>query len=297
MGRAKAKPRSNTVARITCGAAHTDVARYATREDRHFIAKTGSSQQPLAEFHLGGAEDALLACVIDGHRGDAAAIEVARALPGHLAAALATEPDASLAMRAAFVRCERDVVAATETSGACCVAAAIDAAGLLTVAWVGDCRAVVATAAASRQLTRDHTPDRDRERIEAAGGFAIDDGGVWRVGVEPGEARGESDEGPRPKRRKVELLACARAFGDNDFAAVVSAIPDVASHELGPDSVVLLASDGVHEALPEALAVGALRSAFADGGDAADAARAVVAAAKAAGSTDDITAVVLRCHA
>ena len=106
MGRAKAKPRSNTVARITCGAAHTDVARYATREDRHFIAKTGSSQQPLAEFHLGGAEDALLACVIDGHRGDAAAIEVARALPGHLAAALATEPDASLAMRAAFVRCE-----------------------------------------------------------------------------------------------------------------------------------------------------------------------------------------------
>ena len=65
--------------------------------------------------------------------------------------------------------------------------------------------------------------------------------------------------------------------------------------DLGPDDeFIVLASDGVHEALDDARAVAAARASFADGGDASAGARAIVDAALAAGSTDDITVLLLR---
>ena len=72
MPRKKAKP--TRIIKLDYGSAHTEKARYATREDRHF------------SFNLGGADDFrdgafYLVGVIDGHRGAACAEEVARFLP------------------------------------------------------------------------------------------------------------------------------------------------------------------------------------------------------------------------
>ena len=72
MPRKKAKP--TRIVKLDYGSAHTEKARYATREDRHF------------SFNLGGADDFrdgafYLVGVIDGHRGAACAEEVARFLP------------------------------------------------------------------------------------------------------------------------------------------------------------------------------------------------------------------------
>ena len=299
MVRSKQKPKH--VVRLTCGAAHTDVARYEAREDRHFVVESsrGAGAGAVCDDFAVDAESELFACVLDGHRG-AVAAETARAhLPGALRAGIdgqrapVADAEATSALVRAFLATEAAVVAAApEGGGACCVAAVVRARRL-HVAWLGDCRALAATAAGGvERLTRDHTPDRERERIAAAGGFVHEVRGVWRVGVLP-----PTTDGPAPKKRKIDMLAACRAFGDADFGPVVAASPDVVHVDLAPDlEFVLLQSDGVHEALADDLAAGAVRAALADGGDAAAAARAVVDAAKAAGSTDDITAVVLRCH-
>ena len=61
-----------------------------------------------------------------------------------------------------------------------------DAQPTLDVAWLGDCRAFVARRSGGvERLTTDHSPDKERERIEAAGGMLVDDDGCVRVGVRP----------------------------------------------------------------------------------------------------------------
>ena len=66
--------------------------------------------------------------------------------------------------------------------------------------------------------------------------------------------------------------------------------PDVAAVELGPGDQLVLASDGVADVLDAA----GVAAAVAGAGSAEDAARALVDAALAAGTTDNVTTVVLR---
>ncbi|KAL2652139.1 hypothetical protein R1flu_020267 [Riccia fluitans] len=85
----------------------------------------------------------------------------------------------------------------------------------------------------ARELTRDHSPDRDdeRQRIEGAGGFITDDGGVFRVNGK---------------------LAVSRSIGDVHLKRYgVSAEPEFTGWLKIPDgqSFLAIASDGVFEKL------------------------------------------------
>jgi protein phosphatase 1L len=282
MPRKKARP--TRIVKLDYGSAHTEKARYATREDRHF------------SFNLGGADDFrdgafYLVGVIDGHRGAACAEEVARFLPSVIGGGSSFQD--------AFARMDR--VVRDERSGACCCVAIVkgvlleDAQPTLDVAWLGDCRAFVARRSGGvERLTADHSPEKERERIEAAGGMLVDDDGCVRVGVRPDD---DDDDA-----KTVDLLAACRAFGDADFKRpkpVVVATPDVRTMQLDSDcEFIVLCTDGVYEGLPtDERVVEAVRAGIADdesGQAAAAGARAVVDAAVAGGATDDVTCVVLR---
>lgn len=84
-----------------------------------------------------------------------------------------------------------------------------------------------------RELTEDHHPDRDdeRTRVEAAGGYVIEWGGVPRVNGE---------------------LALSRAIGDVSFRSYgVIPVPEVTDWQplTGNDSYLVAATDGVFEKL------------------------------------------------
>ncbi|KAF6173384.1 hypothetical protein GIB67_027079 [Kingdonia uniflora] len=85
----------------------------------------------------------------------------------------------------------------------------------------------------AKELTQDHHPDRDveRNRVEAAGGYVVEWGGVPRVNGE---------------------LAVSRAIGDMSFKSYgVTATPEVTEWQLlaANDSYLVAASDGVFEKL------------------------------------------------
>ncbi|KAH9255181.1 hypothetical protein BASA81_006621 [Batrachochytrium salamandrivorans] len=106
----------------------------------------------------------------------------------------------------------------------------------LTVAHCGDSRALLLRGEEIIELTQDHKPtaDRERARIEAAGGTVSPDG------------------------RVNGKLSCSRSLGDFRFKAnsalapenqVVSCQPEVGKFTLVQGDLVLLACDGVYEAM------------------------------------------------
>ncbi len=106
--------------------------------------------------------------------------------------------------------------------------------GKVTVAHVGDGRAMLVHPNRGRFLTRDHRVDDrvERARIEAAGGHIVD----------PYVYRGEAG------------LMPTRSLGDRWFRSVgVIATPDVATRTLtGADISLVVASDGLWDVLPSA---------------------------------------------
>lgn len=96
----------------------------------------------------------------------------------------------------------------------------------LWIANIGDSRAVLCERGEANQLTVDHEPHTERERIERQGGF---------VTLLPGDV-------PRVNGQ----LAVARAFGDRSLKAHLSSDPDI--RHVPIDSTiefVILASDGL----------------------------------------------------
>ena len=189
MPRKKAKP--TRIVKLDYGSAHTEKARYATREDRHF------------SFNLGGADDFrdgafYLVGVIDGHRGAACAEEVARFLPSKIGG--------GSSFRDAFARMEdvhgtkaRRLLLRGHRQGRAAGRRAADAGRRVAGRLPG-----VRGAPERRRRAPDCGPlsRQERERIEAAGGMLVDDDGCVRVGVRPDD-----------DAKTVDLLAACRAFG------------------------------------------------------------------------------------
>ena len=128
----------------------------------------------------------------------------------------------------------------------------------------------------------------------------MSDEGCWRVGVLPPAMSSavHAADGHEDAPHTVNLLAASRCLGDRDFKArgapVLTCAPDVATFAPSARSrFVLLASDGVFEALSDEQACAVVRAALDDGCEPGDAAESVVDTAARAGSTDDITAMVL----
>lgn len=122
---------------------------------------------------------------------------------------------------------------------------------MLWCANLGDTRAVLCRGGKSKRLSEDHKPDRpdEKRRVEAAGGFVLNMGGVWRATNNSG-GMGAIEAGASSL-----YLAVSRAFGDPQLKklsatsktgdTVISAVPEVKSCALEPDDLFfVVACDG-----------------------------------------------------
>ncbi|KAM7416976.1 hypothetical protein PAMA_018858 [Pampus argenteus] len=260
-------------------------------EDKHLA---------LAEFNqLFGIQDGVeraYYAVFDGHGGVDAATYAATHLHVALSRQQTLQSDAATAFKSAF-KCTDDMFRGKAKrerlrSGTTGVAVLIQGQEL-TVAWLGDSQAMLVREGQALTLMDPHKPDREdeKQRIEDLGG-CITFMGCWRVNG---------------------TYAVSRAIGDFDQKPYVSGDADCSTVQLfGNEDYVLLACDGFFDAVRPSevphLVLDALRQLDAPegGGDApppvlGDAvglkvAQQLVAHAKAAGSSDNITVMLVFLH-
>ncbi|XP_022733279.1 probable protein phosphatase 2C 39 isoform X3 [Durio zibethinus] len=141
----------------------------------------------------------------------------------------------------------------------------------LVIANVGDSRAVICKNGEAVQLSVDHEPSTEKERIENRGGF---------VSNFPGDVA-----------RVDGQLAVARAFGDKSLKKHLSSEPDVTVEMIDDDTeLIILASDGLWKVMTNKEAVDAIRNIK----DAQSAAKHLTEEAVKRNSTDDISCIVVR---
>ena len=155
----------------------------------------------------------------------------------------------------------------------------------LSLAWVGDSRVIAASGrrggggVAGRALTTDHTSDNPAEvrRIIKAGGVLLDSS----TGVRRAASTGTARRTP-PGADKTETLfrfkasrgvACTRSLGDFDQRPFCMCTPSTSTTTLKADEVVLLATDGVWDVIPNEEAAEIVLEARARGQDANAAAK------------------------
>ncbi|XP_037634540.1 protein phosphatase 1F isoform X2 [Sebastes umbrosus] len=257
-------------------------------EDKHLA---------LAEFNQlfgiqDGAECAYYA-VFDGHGGVDAATYAATHLHVALSKQETLQSDTATAFKTAFKHTDDMFRAKAKRerlrSGTTGVAVLIQGQEL-TVAWLGDSQAMLVRKGQDVTLMDPHKPDREdeKQRIEDLGG-CITFMGCWRVNG---------------------TYAVSRAIGDFDQKPYVSGDADCLTTQLlGDEDYVLLACDGFFDAVkPEEvphLVLHALQQSGdpEDGGEALleqsedtvglRVAQQLVAHAKAAGSSDNITVMLV----
>uniref|UniRef100_A0A8C1SMA7 Protein phosphatase 1F n=1 Tax=Cyprinus carpio TaxID=7962 RepID=A0A8C1SMA7_CYPCA len=242
-------------------------------EDRHIILK---------EFNqLLGLQDGVdreYYAVFDGHGGVDAATYAATHLHIVLSQQEALKSDAATAFKSSFMQTDDmfKIKAKRERlrSGSTGVAALLTS-DRLTVSWLGDSQAMLVQQGEPVTLMDPHKPEREDEkkRIEDLGG-CITFNGCWRVNG---------------------TYAVSRAIGDFDQKPYVSNEADSSSIQLnGHEDYILLACDGFFDVVQPGdvpgLVLEALREA---GGSGDDVAQTLVAHAKAAGSTDNITVLLV----
>ncbi|KAH7675554.1 protein phosphatase 1L protein [Dioscorea alata] len=155
--------------------------------------------------------------------------------------------------------------------GSTAVTAILKNGDKLVVANVGDSRAVISKNGVAKQLSVDHEPDKERQKIEDKGGF---------VSNLPGDV-------PRVDGQ----LAVARAFGDKSLKKHLSSEPYVVEEDINPDTeVLILASDGLWKVMDNQEAVNSIK----DIKDAQAAAKHLTEEALARKSKDDISCIVVK---
>lgn len=180
-------------------------------------------------YSIAHSPERLCLGVFDGHGTSL----VSQFAAEHWAAALNKTP--SMDWSRTFHELDEQLVLGSIVGGSTALCAVLQ--GLeLTIAHCGDSRALLLRGEELIELTQDHKPtvDKERARIEAAGGTVSPDG------------------------RVNGKLSCSRSLGDFRFKAnsalapeeqVVTCEPEVAKFALVKGDLVLLACDGVYEAM------------------------------------------------
>ncbi|KAL9241125.1 hypothetical protein vseg_015271 [Gypsophila vaccaria] len=130
------------------------------------------------------------------------------------------------AVKAAYLKTDREFLEQDVGSGACCTTVLIEGAEMV-VSNVGDCRAVLCRGGVAEALTKDHRAEREDEqkRIEDKGGYVEFHKGAWRV---------------------HGILSVSRSIGDAHLKDWVVSEPDTTILELSTDmDFLVLASDGL----------------------------------------------------
>mmetsp|Transcript_16542 Transcript_16542/g.53860 ORF Transcript_16542/g.53860 Transcript_16542/m.53860 type:complete len:489 (-) Transcript_16542:678-2144(-) len=263
-----------------------------TMEDAHFVV-------PL--------EDGVVAAVFDGCGGKRAS-EFAR---DRMKTLVEKEDD----LRACIEATEKATLLAARKGGnwpdACAVVLASLKEDALDVAWLGDSRAVLARGGSDDDaaplkahcLTRDHNAGdaREEKRIKLAGGRVARSVSEARAGSAKkffgkvvGSAVAFSTHKNNPKRVWPGGITLTRCVGALPLKyakpQLVIATPETATiHLRGDERFLVLASDGVFENLDDQAVVQIVH----DAAGQQNPAKALIEAAQASGSKDNITAIVL----
>jgi protein phosphatase 1L len=250
-----------------------DQGRRPYMEDRHVVCRD-----------LGGHKGINLYGVFDGHGGHQAADFCVDRLPNILSKEKDFPKNLQRALVSSFLKVDDEFVNETRSSGSddgttAVVALIVDGNGngngnsTIFVANAGDSRALLIQRGGKFEpLSSDHKPNRpdETQRIKAAGGN-IYFNGVWRVSG---------------------ILAVSRAIGDRLLKPYVTARPEVTTWNVSKDDeILILATDGVWDVLTNENIASLI--ARLDPHDMQTAADMIASNAVAAGSTDNVTVIVI----
>ncbi|KAH7844955.1 hypothetical protein Vadar_033675 [Vaccinium darrowii] len=239
----------------------------------------GKSNHPMEDYLVSenrtvDDKDLGLFAIYDGHMGH----NVPNYLKSHLFNNILNEPDfwinTESAMRKAYHTTDASILeqsVALGKGGSTAVTAILIDKQKLVVANVGDSRAVICKKGVAKQLSVDHEPGKEKDRIESKGGF---------VSNLPGDV-------PRVDGQ----LAVARAFGDKSLKRHLSSEPDVKVEMIDDDTeFFILASDGLWTVMSNQEAVDSIKSIK----DAGSAAKHLIDEALSRKSRDDISCIVVK---
>lgn len=186
-----------------------------------------------------------------------------------------SEDDIHNALRAGFIKTHNDLDDAWSYQTGSTATVAFFKNGTLYIANTGDSRTVLCTAGQAELSSDDHKPDRydEKQRIESLGGQVVF-WGTWRV---------------------QSMLAVSRALGDKYLAPYIIPDPEITQKRLTTDDeFLILGCDGVWDVFNNQEAVDLVKVELnQNGNDYQKAAKALMNAAYAKGSTDNISVIVV----
>uniref|UniRef100_A0A8C3WZ06 Protein phosphatase 1E n=1 Tax=Catagonus wagneri TaxID=51154 RepID=A0A8C3WZ06_9CETA len=229
-------------------------------------------------FNLEDQEEQAYFAVFDGHGGVDAAIYASVHLHVNLVRQEMFPHDPAEALCRAFrVTDERFVQKAARESLRCGTTGVVTfiRGSMLHVAWVGDSQVMLVRKGQAVELMKPHKPDREdeKQRIEALGGCVVWFG-AWRVNGS---------------------LSVSRAIGDAEHKPYICGDADSASTVLdGTEDYLILACDGFYDTVNPDEAVKVVSDHLKENnGDSSMVAHKLVASARDAGSSDNITVIVV----
>ncbi|XP_006832445.1 PREDICTED: protein phosphatase 1E [Chrysochloris asiatica] len=229
-------------------------------------------------FNLEDQEEQAYFAVFDGHGGVDAAIYASIHLHVNLVRQEMFPHDPAEALCRAFrVTDERFVQKAARESLRCGTTGVVTfiRGNMLHVAWVGDSQVMLVRKGQAVELMKPHKPDREdeKQRIEALGGCVVWFG-AWRVNGS---------------------LSVSRAIGDAEHKPYICGEADSASTVLdGTEDYLILACDGFYDTVNPDEAVKVVSDHLKENnGDSSMVAHKLVASARDAGSSDNITVIVV----
>ncbi|KAM9370617.1 protein phosphatase 1E [Phaethornis superciliosus] len=229
-------------------------------------------------FNLEDQEEQAYFAVFDGHGGVDAAIYASIHLHVNMVHQEMFQQDPAEALCRAFrVTDERFVQKAARESLRCGTTGVVTfiRGNMLHVAWLGDSQVMLVRKGQAVELMKPHKPDREDEkkRIEALGGCVVWFG-AWRVNGS---------------------LSVSRAIGDAEHKPYICGDADSASTVLdGSEDYLILACDGFYDTVNPDEAVKVVSDHLKENnGDSSMVAHKLVASARDAGSSDNITVIVV----
>uniref|UniRef100_A0A3P8U130 Protein phosphatase 1E n=1 Tax=Amphiprion percula TaxID=161767 RepID=A0A3P8U130_AMPPE len=242
-------------------------------EDKHVIIPDFNTL-----FNVQDQEEQAFFAVFDGHGGVDAAVYAANHLHVNLVRQESFSQDPSEALYRAFrLTDERFVKKASRENLRCGTTGVVTflRGRTLYVAWLGDSQVILVRRGQVVELMKPHKPDREDEkkRIEALGGCVIWFG-TWRVNGS---------------------LSVSRAIGDSEHKPYICGDADHSIFPLdGSEDYLILACDGFWDTVGPDEAVRVVSDHLQENaGDTTMVAHKLVASARDAGSSDNITVIVV----
>ncbi|KAM3933820.1 protein phosphatase 1E [Leptodactylus fuscus] len=229
-------------------------------------------------FNLEDQEEQAYFAVFDGHGGVDAAIYASIHLHVNLVRQEVFPQDPAEALCRAFRITDESFVKKAARENLRCGTTGVVTfirGNMLHVAWLGDSQVMLVRRGQAVELMKPHKPDREDEkhRIEALGGCVVWFG-AWRVNGS---------------------LSVSRAIGDSEHKPYICGDADSTSMALdGSEDYLILACDGFYDTVNPDEAVKVVSDHLKENnGDSSMVAHKLVASARDAGSSDNITVIVV----